>query len=210
MIHNKPINYAPAAPDSLHYASLRSSCRLLGRCVNNKTMKLQYQYIVFFLISLFLISTTAYANPLVLSDSDIAVLPQYLWTGAFVILTLEALSVAIILSLKITKFIRCFISLVIINFIAFGLFSKWLIIVGRYDFDLNMGAFLAEAAIVLIEGYCIYFILKTKWFLKNAENRSSLILSILLSFFSNSISAISGVIYSFWAYHHLYSLGMDF
>ena len=28
---NKPINYAPVVPDSLHYASLRFRCRLLGR-----------------------------------------------------------------------------------------------------------------------------------------------------------------------------------
>ena len=32
--HNKPINSAPAAPDSLHFALLRFSCRLLGRYVS--------------------------------------------------------------------------------------------------------------------------------------------------------------------------------
>ena len=28
---NKPINFAPSAPDSLHYTTLRSSCWLLRR-----------------------------------------------------------------------------------------------------------------------------------------------------------------------------------
>ena len=31
MSYNKPINSALAAPDSLHFALLRSSCRLLER-----------------------------------------------------------------------------------------------------------------------------------------------------------------------------------
>ncbi len=31
---NKSINYAPTAPDSLHYATLRTSCRLFKRYVN--------------------------------------------------------------------------------------------------------------------------------------------------------------------------------
>jgi hypothetical protein len=30
-MHNKKVNFAPTAPDGLHYASLRSSRRLLGR-----------------------------------------------------------------------------------------------------------------------------------------------------------------------------------
>jgi len=152
-------------------------------------------------------SSFVYANPIVLSDADIAILPTYLWTGAIVILLVEALSVAFFLSLKITKFFRLFLVLFISNIIVFTLFSKWLIIVGRYDLDINLSTILAEFAIIIIEALCIYQILITKFFLKIDEKVNSISLALFISFCSNSVSGCLGFFFSLWAYHHLYSLG---
>ena len=64
---NKSINYAPSAPDSLHCASLRSSCRLLRRYVANK-MK------VFLYLLIFLSVNTYAERPIICSENEIEVI----------------------------------------------------------------------------------------------------------------------------------------
>jgi hypothetical protein len=174
-------------------------------------LKVYVSIVVFSVI--ILIFSYADANPLVLTDADIEILPKYLWVGAAVILLFEALGVATTLSIKWTKFWSSFAILIIINFIVFTIFSKWLIIVGRYDLDLNLSAFFAEIGVVIVETFCIYSMLRTDRFLKvdkKPHNIEGAIASFFLSLCSNSISAFVGLLYSFWAYRHLYDLRMGF
>ncbi len=153
---------------------------------------------------LFLTVLPAWANPLVLSDDSLTVLPYYLWGMVGVILFCEAAGVSFILKWMGFKFWRLLGVLMLLNLFLFAVFSPWLIVINRYEPEVSLAALVAELIIITAEAWFLYKVAGIPQLATPNVRPLSIIGAGILSLAANLCSMFSGLILSYGIYSWLY------
>ncbi len=161
-------------------------------------MQHSYSWTRYFLLAaILLLPEAAYANPVILSDADLSRAKS----GLLPIFIGETLLASCLLSLSGCRFRRVVMPAFVLNLVTFSIFSKFLIIYGRYEIAFSENIILAEIAIVCLEALALYYLGRAAWakaITTSTNAQLSLGRAVVISALCNIISLVASLVWHFY------------